>query len=129
MAADAPVVAVDAPGVRDVVRDSENGRLLAEEDLSAFARATLEVLENSDVYRDELRRTVAAFSLDATTAQLVALYERLVAQGRRGGESVDESPLGEVQRRLEVEWDLWLNRVDSVVEAIRPEGSNETQDN
>jgi len=128
MAADAPVVAVDAPGVRDVVRDSENGRLLPEEDGEAFAWATLETLENAESYRDGLQRTVETFSLDATTAQLVALYERLVTQGRRGGESVDDSPLGEVQRRLQVEWDLWLNRLDSVVEAIRPEQSGDVQE-
>lgn len=127
MAADSPVVAVDAPGVRDVVKDGENGRLLPEEDSEIFAHTTLELLKNPAMYQEGLQRTVETFSLDATTARLVALYERLIAQGRRGGESVDDSPLGEVQRRLQVEWDLWLNRVDSVVEAIRSEGSGETE--
>lgn len=125
MAADSPVVALDAPGVRDVVKDGENGRLIEEENLEAFACAALEVLGNPTKFRDGLQRTVDAFSLDTTTAQLVTLYERLVAQGRRGGTAVDESPLGEVQRRLQVELDLWRNRVDSVVVAITSEGAKE----
>ncbi len=125
MAANSPVVAVDAPGVRDVVKDGENGRLLAEEDSEAFARAVLEVLEDPAPYRAGLQQTVDTFSLDATTGQLVALYEQLIAQGRRGEESVDYSPLDEVQRRFQVELDLWRNRIDSVVEAITSEGAGE----
>jgi 1,2-diacylglycerol 3-alpha-glucosyltransferase len=125
MAANSPVVAVDAPGVRDVVKDGENGRLLAKEDLEAFARAVLEVLEDPAAYGAGLQQTVDTFSLDATTAQLVKLYNRLVTQGRRGQESLDDSALGDVQRRLQAEWDLWLNRADSVVEAIKPEGADE----
>ncbi len=123
MAANSPVVAVDAPGVRDVVKDGENGRLLAREDLEAFARAALEVLEDPAAYRAGLQQTVDTFSLDATTARLVELYERLIAMGRRGEESVDDSPLDEVERRFQVELDLWRNRIDSVVEAIKSEGA------
>lgn len=128
MAANAPVVAVDAPGVRDVVKDGENGRLLPDEDQQTFAQAALEVLERRGTYREGLRQTVDAFSLEATALRLFALYEELVAQGRRDGAAIDDTPLGEVQRRLKVECDLWLNRVDSVVDAITSEGNGGTRD-
>ncbi|HSL91226.1 MAG TPA: glycosyltransferase, partial [Candidatus Limnocylindrales bacterium] len=39
MAAGVPVVAVDAPGVREIVRDGENGRLLPRVDREAFGEA------------------------------------------------------------------------------------------
>ncbi len=39
MAAGTPVVAIDAPGVREVVVDTENGRLLPVEELSSFVQA------------------------------------------------------------------------------------------
>lgn len=39
MAAGAPVVALDAPGARELVRDGENGRLIANEDVDEFAEA------------------------------------------------------------------------------------------
>ncbi len=48
MAAGKPVVALDAPGVREMVIDTVNGRLLAEEDSSTFAGALQWVIEQSN---------------------------------------------------------------------------------
>ncbi len=39
LAAKVPVVAIDAPGVREVVEDGRNGRLLPDEQIDAFAEA------------------------------------------------------------------------------------------
>lgn len=83
MAAGLPVVAVDAPGVRDVVEDGRNGRLLAAEDADEFAAALAELVEAPAKRRRQLaasiRTTVEHFSLEQCAARALAFYERLQA--------------------------------------------------
>ena len=81
MAAGIPVVAVDGSGVREVVRDGENGRLLPREDLEEFVSALDWVAGLSPDERQRLAggiaRTADAFSLPRTAAKTLALYESL----------------------------------------------------
>lgn len=77
MAAGLPVVAVDAPGVRDVVRDGVNGFLLPENDLDGFAAACEELLSNralSSQFREAALLTANELSLEHTTSQVEELY-------------------------------------------------------
>jgi glycosyltransferase involved in cell wall biosynthesis len=84
MAAGVPVVAVDAPGVREVVRDGANGRLLAGDDPAAFAEALDWVAAGAPARRRELcaaaLATAESFSLPSTTGLLLALYAELRAR-------------------------------------------------
>src|SRR5690606_14716577 len=59
MTAAIPVVALDAPGAREVVRDGENGRLLMEEDIDLFASALAEIADTSPQHRKALRDAAA----------------------------------------------------------------------
>src|SRR4030067_2842685 len=82
MAAGTPVVAVDASGVREVVRDGENGRLLPREDLEGFVSALAWVAGLSPEERRRLGegigRTADEFSMPQTAAKTLVPYEYLI---------------------------------------------------
>ena len=77
MAAGNPVVAVDAPGVRDVVIEGENGYLVPEGDLDGFVARSVEVLSNpAEAERLSLggRDRARELSLARTTKKVEELY-------------------------------------------------------
>lgn len=84
MAAGVPVVALDAPGVREVVRNGQNGRLLREETPRAFAAALQWVYRLGPEERRALqaaaRGLAERFSLPNTAARALACYEALRRQ-------------------------------------------------
>lgn len=84
MAAGVPVVALDASGVRDVVRDRENGRLLpADATVEALARALARAARDPDLrasWREGARRTAEAFDRRVTARLALAFYRELIAR-------------------------------------------------
>jgi len=119
MAAGVPVVAVDAPGVREVVCDGINGRLLGAQDGASFASALSWAA--SPAARRELdpgvARTAARYSTDATGGRTLALYEELVRRGRRSGDSHRWST---ARRRLREEWVLLSHRAQTLRHSWAP---------
>jgi 1,2-diacylglycerol 3-alpha-glucosyltransferase len=107
MAAGAPVVALDASGARDIVRDWVNGRLLPSEDDEAFAAAIewVERAARNPRLGRELRRTARAFSLENTVAQLEDVY-RAAAQNSTRNECPD-GLLPTFLQRVTEEYNLW----------------------
>jgi glycosyltransferase involved in cell wall biosynthesis len=81
MAAGVPVVGLDAPGVREVVRDQLNGRLLREQTVEAFAAALQWVVKLSPEKMQRLRRgalqTAEDFSLPRSANKALGCYEAL----------------------------------------------------
>lgn len=81
MAAGVPVIALDASGVREVVEDGRNGRLLHEETPDAFLNALTWAARMSPAQRGALGRaaleTARAFSLPRTADKALACYEAL----------------------------------------------------
>lgn len=109
MAAGLPVVAIDAPGVREVVVDASNGRMICVEKEEAFAAALQWVYARS---RDEMRTLIAAarataeaFSMAASARKALAAYENL-----RPDPTIrqPEYELGwdQVRARIKAEWDI-----------------------
>jgi glycosyltransferase involved in cell wall biosynthesis len=110
MTSGVPVIALDAPGVRDVVRDGRNGRLLAgAASVEDFCNAmdwlqTRTAAERAHLV-DGARDTANELSLQRTADRSLALYTRLVLGGRRDGREAYD--LWSATRRLiEIEWDL-----------------------
>jgi len=109
MAAGVPVVALDAPGVREVVTDGVNGRLLVEADPAAFAAALAELRDcpapRREALRSEALATARAFSMDRSADKALAAYERL-----RGRPHADTDDLYDAWnatlRMIRTEWDL-----------------------
>ena len=85
MAAGTPVVALDAPGVREVVRDGDNGYLLMEASEPDFARALARVAVLSPAEMKHMRRqargTAEAVSMEHTARRALDHYQRLRRQG------------------------------------------------
>lgn len=125
MAAGVPVVALNAPGVREVVADGRNGRLLpAQTSRKAFADAVLDAAVNLDEiarWRAAALLTAAQFSRARSLQRLLAIYERAVRDYPAQASSA-EGDLFEweaLRRRLKVEWDLVAEKVASGMESIR----------
>ncbi|MEK8023575.1 MAG: glycosyltransferase [Candidatus Hydrogenedentota bacterium] len=113
MATGVPVIGLDAPGVREVIRDGENGRLIQGDDRNSFTQA-LEWFENLDpAMRENLSNsaweTAQAFSLKTTAARALSLYESILsASGPPPGANEDSSWSKSI-RMLGAEWEVWAN--------------------
>lgn len=109
MAAGLPVVALDAPGVREVVRDQQNGRLLHEETVAAFSDALHWVAELSSDSRLKLKQvalgTAAMFSMPRAADKSLACYESLLSESADEIAS-DDGTWREVMNAIKTEWNI-----------------------
>lgn len=126
MASGLPVVALDAPGAREVVKDRENGRLLAEDASSGeFAEALLWVgnqrRANASGIRQRARMSAAPFDNALCVRKLADLYSNVLEEDRAGID-IDAYGRSWVLRSLEKEWELWSTRLDALGEAIAGDG-------
>src|ERR1039458_3473501 len=81
MAAGVPVVALDAPGARDVVKDHHNGRLLNEMDQQSFVDALSWVIgrsgEESQAIKQAARTTAQKYSIALSAKHMLEIYENV----------------------------------------------------
>ncbi len=121
MAAGTPVVALDASGVREVVRDGVNGRLLSREDEEEFVSALGWVVGLSPEERQRLGEGIAAtaesFSLPNTALRTLALYESLVA-GNPSRKTIDPSPWSSARKLVGEEWKIVRNIAHAAGHAV-----------
>lgn len=112
MAAGVPVVAVDAPGVREAVRDRVNGRLLAKEDADAFAKALSGVSQLSAPRLKRMqaaaRKTADGFSLELCADRALQVYRR-IRHHRAAPFRDGEHPWLSVMGRIKMELDMMAN--------------------
>lgn len=121
MAAGTPVVALDASGVREVVRDKENGRLLPGEDQEAFVSALSWVAglspEERRLLGEGVARTVDSFSLPNTAEDTLALYESLIGRNP-SRKTIEPSPWTSARKRVEEEWKIVRNIAHAAGQAV-----------
>ena len=121
MAAGLPVVALDGPGVREVVEDAVNGRLLREEDAAVFAAAVAWIMDRPEESRGELSRaahgTAERLSLPRMAQRELDLYERVIDEVRRTRPR-DESAWSRAKGRLQAEWNLLSNVTQAAAAAL-----------
>lgn len=118
MTAGVPVVALDAPGAREVVVDGSNGRLLpADASAARFAEAVGWVAEPSVADRAPMirmaRTTAATYSRSEAARRTLRLYENLL-DGNREVRSLNDSPWAAARRALATEWDILRNIASAV---------------
>lgn len=127
MAAGVPVVGVDAPGVREVVRDSINGRLLPGDDEDAFATALSWHFERTDQERHELiqaaRRTAESFPMSKCAARLTGVYEK-VTTAETNRLPRDDSDWAAALRLLKNQWNIITGVATAVGDALLDSESN-----
>jgi 1,2-diacylglycerol 3-alpha-glucosyltransferase len=120
MAAGAPVVALDGPGVRDVVA-RDNGRLLPNDATAdAFATALDEVTNDPRRLRrlcEKARASIEEFSLENCADRLVNLYGHLAAEASER-EDADPGPWDRLLNRLEIEWNLLAEKAAALAAAV-----------
>lgn len=124
MAAGKPVIALDAPGAREVVRDKQNGRLLdAEASISDFSRAIAGLYED-EALREKCSRaaleTAHEFSRQVCSEKLEELYFSLVEDRGRVHDR-DDAPWFSILERLKAEWELVAGKTVAVMEALTSE--------
>ncbi len=82
MAAGLPVVALDASGVREVVKDRENGRLLQEESIETFTDGLQWIAdqptERLEALKHSALETAEVFSLSNTADKALSCYQVLL---------------------------------------------------
>ena len=124
MAAGVPVVAVDAPGAREVVRDGVNGRLVPRPDVGEFLEALRWVAEAGPGERRRLtegvKETAREFSMRRSAAKQLALYESLTGS-RHAPREIDASPWTAARKLIGKEWEILRNIARAAGEAVRSE--------
>ncbi|MGM0913533.1 MAG: glycosyltransferase [Pseudomonadota bacterium] len=111
MATGLPVVALDAPGVREVVRDDENGRLLDGDDAEAMAVALAALVEPAarSSLAEGAQRTAAAFDEARCAERCLEVYRRAIAAGGPFTHA-EEGGWERVRHRLGAEWQMLRHR-------------------
>jgi glycosyltransferase involved in cell wall biosynthesis len=130
MAAGRPVVALNATGVRDVVRDGVNGFLLpagAPEAVFADALARCVQPDARKTMGEGARETAAEFSREQSARRALAFYEeaRRATRARRLLNHL--SPWAALVKRVGLEWDLLASRTQTVAAAVFGEGDEKVK--
>jgi glycosyltransferase involved in cell wall biosynthesis len=128
MAAGVPVVALNASGVREVVRDGANGFLLpADADPETFAGAIEKCAapETRARLSEGAHATAAEFSREQSARRALAFYEetRRATRARRLLHHL--SPWAALVQRVGLEWDLLSTRTQTVASAVFGETDGE----
>jgi 1,2-diacylglycerol 3-alpha-glucosyltransferase len=126
MASGVPIVGVDAPGVRDVVRDKLNGRLLQHENAEDFA-AALEWLERQNTAErkrlsENSRKTADTFSMEKCVSLALGIYEELVQMKDFVRKPSEDSAWSQAMRLIQADWEVLKNITSAATGALlKPE--------
>ena len=125
MAAGLPVVALSANGVREVVRDQENGFMLPTRATPAEFAKKIGVVASSAALRNRFSRaaikTAANFSREHC-AELALEFYREVRQLTKPRRLVNElNPWESYLERIAVEWKLLASKTQVLASALMPE--------
>jgi len=121
MAAGLPVIALDAPGAREVVKDRINGRLLAQtattEDFAAAVTDAAAGTGRLANWHEEALRTAILFSRQSCVRRLEEVYrEALLPQTKGSAATFDAWEA--ILESLQAEWDLVASKFGAVIEAV-----------
>lgn len=119
MAAGTPVVALDGPGVREIMDDGKNGLMLpSDADPEAFARAIGRLAEDADFAADcseRARETARDYSVEACTQQVLDCYGEIIHKKEERAKT--ENEFGTWDRfmdSIENEWDLLMAKLTAI---------------
>jgi glycogen synthase len=132
MSASLPVIALDAPGAREVVNNRKNGRLLpADTSAENFAHSILQHLREKSTataWRREALETAQQFSRERSAEKLIALYSSLHREQQQATAQADNiEPWQELILSLKVEWDLLSEKANALLNSLQSEDSDEQE--
>jgi hypothetical protein len=126
MACGVPVVALDGPGVRDVLLDGVNGRLLPIQSWRLFVQALTWIASRPEKRLASLqkgaRATAERFSMPRQGRRALRLYESLLDTSPRRMK-VSPGPLSRARGRIGAEWSIWSNWAQAATRALEPQES------
>jgi len=124
MAASLPVVALDANGVREVVLDKINGRLLFQNSIKEFADALQEIsgLSKERMLRlkKNARNTAEKFSMPMSAKKSLACYQQILSR-HHITHNDDDASLNHVLELIKAEWEIVKGFIDSTMMALSDE--------
>lgn len=122
MAAGLPVVALNASGVREVMRDRVNGFMLEK---AASPRRFADHVgklqtdpKRLKAFSAEARKTAQLFSREHCADLALDFYDDVRRLTRRERLMIERSPWGTLLERIGVEWNLLAEKAQSVVQAV-----------
>lgn len=122
MAAKLPVVALDAPGVREVVNETNGTRLAASATPTEFAAALTDFVTAAPKRREELATgastTALEFSQERSASRLLAFYTETRRSTRARRIENDIHPWTALLHRVGLEWDLLAAHTQSLASAV-----------
>lgn len=122
MAAGLPVVALDAPGIREVVKDKQNGCLLQKEDIREFADAIDWVVNLNNERRESVKKvateTAQKFSLENTAQDALQLYDAVLQRFSSSIELGNDNLWSSAMRLIEAEWNIISNSTQAAGKAL-----------
>jgi glycosyltransferase involved in cell wall biosynthesis len=130
MASGSPVIALDASGVREVLRDRENGRLLpTSAPESEFSSAIEGFVNNPGIavmYRDQAKRTARQFSRQSTVKRLEEAYRCVLETTPEHNKDADIGGWDAWLRMIKSEWNLVGEKTGAVIKSIRSDERTRT---
>ncbi len=130
MAAGVPVVAVEASGVREILEDRKNGRLIGRENEEDLVSALDWVYHLSRYLRAGLvegaRRTAESFSVQNSVEKTLAVYQQAISKGRDERRAEEKTFWAEARRNFDSEWKLLQAFTAAAAEAIAKVATDRT---
>jgi 1,2-diacylglycerol 3-alpha-glucosyltransferase len=121
MAAGKPVVALDGPGVREIVAEGRNGRLLAAEaPVAAFAAALERLLTDPAGLAAAGARaaeTAAAYDALPCVRAMLETYQDLIARHQHLDKD-EVMPWDRLLHAIEIEWELFAAKMSAAAAAV-----------
>ena len=105
MAAGTPVVAINAPGAREVVRDGINGRLLSEPSRQDYCNALEHTIKEAPNWTQSCKETARDYSIGVSTHKLLELYQYLIDFGHPYDAGKDDA-WHKSMRFIAAEWEI-----------------------
>lgn len=121
MAAGNPVVALDGPGVREILKDGENGLLLPGDASAAHYTAALARLMTDEALSrscaGNARRIAEEYETDRCANRMVECYRETIARHDRLADD-DPMPWDRFIEGIGMEWDLLSAKVSAAAAAV-----------
>ena len=122
MAAGLPVIALDASGVREVVRDGMNGFLLPAKASEEEFAACLKKIKKEKVLKKQFatsaRQTARKFSKEQSAKKALEFYEEIRKKTRHRRRQEKEDLWASLMKRIEIEWKLIADKAQCAVRAL-----------
>jgi 1,2-diacylglycerol 3-alpha-glucosyltransferase len=129
MAANLPVIALDATGVREVVKHGKNGYMPPESvpprRFASYITRLYRDPERRQAFSEHARRTAESFSRGRCAEMALDFYGEIQRATRRERLLNWLSPWGVMLERLQVEWNLLTEKAQAVVDAVTAASSEQ----